>query len=384
MKQTLLILCICLFLSCNTREDRTILRLATDLPEVLPLIEQFNIENSNIKIVTTPITSKETPDIIIYEGHSNISSMNLADLSPLLKEKIDRESFYTDIIKSVIKDDGSIEVLPLAFDIPGFMYNKNRFSNKRVIPIESFLENETIKFSPYWDKNFIIWYYLSNSPSFNKDEQFLDLPLFLSTSNKMKRVIANNKDKWNEELFNKKYLHLSPALLIESNTIEYYYINFKDFVTINSKYSKNINFSFISNNDLVIANDSLIYTGIFKDSKNRSKAEEFLIWIFNKKNQNSYITNNIKDAGLTSLFLGRLSTLKVVSEELIPYHYPTIAPFIPKSDVVTIPNNLPPLWGSLKKQVFLPAFSESQASLSGQLKDKYHKLYIEWFKKHKK
>lgn len=371
------------FLSCKNNQT-TVLELKTDLPEVLPLIEQFNKESKTIKIIPTTGLSQNSPDLIIYQGHPDNTEYKLLDLSGLFLNKLNRDNFYNDVLKVSEKENGEIQQIPLAFDIPGLMYNKNRFKNPRIIRLEDFMNDNTIKFSPYWDMNFVIWYYLSNMPTFQRNNNYFDSDIYEFTSKNMKYMITNSKDKWNEDLFNKKYMYLSPEVLIKSNIIEYYYINFSDYVEIDTVFSSDIGFSFISRNDLLITDDSIIYTAIVKDSKKKSEAKEFILWLFNKKNQNSYITNNIKDGGVKSLFLGKLSTLTAVSEEIIPYHYPNLAPFIPKNQVITSPQNLPHLWESLKKQVFIPAFLKSKSAEEENYKEEYMSLYEEWYKKHKK
>lgn len=383
MKQIFTLIILITLTSCSFNKQE-VLTLSTDLPEILPLIEQFNKENSDINIIIQSEMTKKDSDIIIFKGQPQDSPSKTKDLKYLLSQSLANEDFYGDILKYTKTQNDTMELLPLTFDIPGLMYNKNRFNHERVIRLEDFIDNKTIKFSPFWEEDFIIWYYLSKLPSFEKESNYMDYAVFYSTAKKINNMLIDNNDKWDEELFNNKYMHLSPELLIESDIIEYYFINFSDYIKINNKYRKDIAFSFLSTNDLIIASETLTYIGIISESNNKKAAEKVIVWILNKKNQNSYIANNIKDSGLSDLFLGQLSTLTSVSSELIPYHYPKLAPFIPDSNKITIPYNLPPLWQSLKKQVFVPAFLETKNLSEDQWLAKYNNLYKEWLKKHKK
>lgn len=382
MKHFFWIFLITIITSCSIN-DKTILTLSTDMPEVIPLVEQFNKENSSINIILQSDFSRNC-DIVIFKGQPKGSPYKTTELSHLFNDRLDINDFYTDIIKYSRNEEGSLNLIPISFDIPGLMYNTKRFNHNRTIPLEKLVNDKTIKFSPFWEEKFIIWYFLTKMPSFQKENDYLDSAVFNSTAQSINHMLKNNNDKWDENLFNKKYMHLSPVLLIESDIIEYYFINFSDYIRINNKNRADIGFSFLSSNDLVVTSDKLTYIGIHSDSSNKKKAEDVLCWILNKKNQNSYITSNIKDSGMFELFAGELSTMTTVSSELIPYHYQKLAPFIPASSSITIPFNLPPLWESLKDQVFIPAFLETQNTPDNQWKEKYNTLYIEWLKKHKK
>lgn len=381
MKLFFKLLSVILITSCSIN-NKTILTLSTDMPEVVPLIEQFNKENNSINIIIQSDFSQKS-DLVIFKGQPEGSPYETTELNHLFDDKLDINNFYMDIIKYSGNEDNSLKLMPLSFDIPGLIYNTDRFNHNRIIPLETLMNDKTIKFSPFWEENFIIWYFLTKMPSFDKNSDYLDIGVFNSAAEKINKMLTDNNDKWDENLFNKKYMHLTPEILIGSDIIEYYFINFSEYIRINNKRGK-IGFSFLSTNDLIVTSDSLTYIGVLSESNNKKKAEEVICWILDKKNQNSYITNNIKESGMYELFIGGLSTNKDVTSELIPYHYPQTAPFIPDSSIITIPFNLPPLWESLRAQVFIPAFFETKNIPADQWKEKYNSLYIEWLKKHKK
>ncbi|OQY38770.1 MAG: hypothetical protein B6229_05135 [Spirochaetaceae bacterium 4572_7] len=323
MKQIILIITVFTILSC-TPQKRVILTLKTDLPEILPLIEDFNKENKSIKIQVEVGLDESEGDIVIFRGQPTSSPYKTSNIESIFSNRLKKDSFYKDILKTTDRIDGTRVLLPLSFDLSGVMYNNKQFNNLRVIKIEDFISDQTIRFSPFWNNEFNLWYYLSNIPSFDKDKQYLDSQLFSEVSNRVKNMVSEENDRWDEAEFNKIYMHLSPEFLINSNMIEYYFVKFSYYVNMKIDYKKNIDFSFLSSNDLLIANDSLTYIGLTESSKYKKQGMTLLTWLFQPTNQNKYMTNNIQKSGLDNLFLNQLSSLIEVTEKDIPKHYPKL------------------------------------------------------------
>lgn len=380
MKQITVILFIIFILGCKSSNPQRLV-LKSNLPQILPLIEEFNKNNKEIKIILETDMDSTGWDIIVFKGQTSDNNTTL-NLIPYL-ETIDSNIFYKDILYSSLKDS-ALPYIPLSFDISGLIYSKERYQNQRVIKIEEFIIDRTIKFSPYWDSNFLMWYYLSHIPSFKKENNFFDDTVFHTTAQKTKTMLINSNDKWNEELFNKKYMHLSPWILLTSNTIEYYFMSFSEYIASDYPKKEKIGFSFLSSNDLVIANEDITYTGINSKSKKKNDSFLFFDWIFKSNNQNLYLTNNIMEYGRTSLFLGELSSLVEVSENLLKIYYPKQAIFIPKRETITTVQEIPPLWSSLKQQVFIPLFMESKDQEEDEWNQIHKNLFDQWLKKYKK
>lgn len=369
-----------MLLSCNSTGPKVIV-IKSDLPQILPLIEEFNKNNDSLKAVIDFNKSSTNWDLIIFKGQNSYSG-EVQDLTNYINS-IDEKVFYRDLLLSS-KKDNTIPYLPLSFDVSGLIYKKDRYQNKRIIKIEDFIEDKTLKFSPYWDSNFLIWYYLSHIPSFKKDNKYFDDIVFHNAAQKAKGMLTNSRETWDEDLFNKKYMHLSPWVLLTSDTIEYYFMDFSDFIDSDYERKNEIGFSFLSSNDLVTANEDITYIGLKKGSKNQKEAYDFFNWIFKSSNQNLYIENNIKESGQSKLFLGELSSIVDVSQNLLPHHYPKQAIFIPQKEIVTSPRDIPQLWETLKEEVFIPLFMATRTQDVEKWKELHDNLYTQWLKKYKK
>lgn len=380
MRNILLLFLTMMLLGCNSSNTKKII-IKTDLPQVLPLIEEFNKNNQDLKAVIDFSENSTSWDLIIFKGQ-NPTNSKVRDLSGYLNT-IDREIFYKDLLLSS-KNNDEINYIPLSFDMSGLIYKKSKYQNKRIIAIEDFIEDKTLKFSPYWNTNFLIWFYLSNIPSFNKDKNYFDDTVFHNTAQKAKSMLKNSKETWDVNLFNKKYMHLSPWVLLSSDTIEYYFMDFSEYIAYDYEKKSEIGFSFLSSNKLVTANDDITYIGLKKESKKQEEAYEFFNWIFNSANQNLYLENNLKESGKFKLFLGELSSVVEVSQNLLPLHYPKQALFIPHKEDITSPKEIPPLWDTLKEEVFIPLFISTRNQEMEDWNELHNNLYIQWLKKYKK
>lgn len=377
MKHIIIIILITFFLSCENK-NINLIRLNTNIPDVIPFIEEFNNSNNEIQILINSAFTKEECDIIIFRGHPQNSPYKTTDLSHLFDTEIQKKMFYDNLLNNVTEQSGEIRLLPISFDLSGLIYFKTDKNISSVIKIEDFLEDSESIFSPYWNKDFMIWYYLTYLPNFNIEDKYIDKKKLLSTTNTIKKYSITKN--WDVDQFNKKYMHLSPELLVNQKTIDYYFYNLSNYIRYKNK--KNISFSLLSSNGNIMTNDIITYIGVNEASKNKKNAEHIISWIFNKKNQSMIIENNFTRPELSTLFNGELSALKEVTEEILPKYYPTLKFLLPRNEVILPPQDLPRLWDSLKEQVLIPTIEQNKNS--DNLIDNYEKYYNDWSKKHNK
>lgn len=380
MKQLTIICLLILIFSCDNK-SLNIVNLNTDLPEIVPLIDAFNSSHTSLKII---INNSKESDIFIYRGQKNNLPLQGKDISYLFDKKLNKNIFYSEILEDSINTDGSCYVLPLTFNIEGLIYNKNNLSNNKNIEIETFIKDEDIKFSPFWDQEFIRWFYLSNIPQFSIDKFFFDEEVFNDSANLISKMNLKIKDSWDLDLFNEKYMHLSPERLIEKSYIDYYFYNISDYIKLDRQYYPNIKFSILTTNGLIPIKDEMIFVGINNQSKKTKDNDKILSWIFNNVNQTNFIESYQKQNNKKNLFIDELSTLKKITTDVIPSFYPELEGLIPKTDILTTPTDLPILWNSLKPEVFLPIFKDIQLTPENLWGKKYMEYYNDWSKKHNK
>lgn len=372
-----------LLISCSN-EGLKVVTLSSTLPEIVPFVEDFNKNNNKIKIVLKIGLTETNSDLFIFRGQADNSPYVPENITHLFNKNIKKDSFYTDILSSVIDNKGNIFLLPLTYDLPGIIYNKENIRHTMNIDIEEFISNKNMIFSPFWDNNFILLYYLTSLPNFSLQDSYLDSEELINTANNINSLLSKRDDKWNETLFNKKYLHLSPELLIKQSIIDYYFYYLSDYIALYPSSSDQISFSALSRNSLITAIDDITFVGINRNSKNKKASEEVLTWMFQDKNQSEFIKNNFNESGLYKLFNGELSTLITVTKKTLPTYYPRLNGLILNEEMITVPSNLPKLWDSLKLEAFMPIFRDIKTLPEESWTKKYLEYYNDWSKKHNK
>ncbi len=378
MKKAAALFLLFLLLSCKN-SSTSIIYIYSELPETSTIINVFNKNNERIKVTLT--TEINESDLVIYRGQYKDPPIETLDLKKMFNTKIDRTLFYTDLIDSIYTNEG-IKFIPLSFNIPGIVYSRSQKNISNIIKIEDFVNEDSV-FSPFWNEEFILWYFLSNFPELKLDERLINEEDFTKIKSMINRVYESKK-QWNEEEFNKKYLHLSPIYLLKNNFIDYYYLTLREYNNLNKEEKKILNFSALENNGLIIANDYITYVGIRKNSKQVPLAENFITWIFNKENQEKIIADAKSDVNSPLMFLGELSTLKEVSQYTIPDFFKYSYQLIPNPEMITSSGNYPELWESLRKNVLLPLFKNLKNQNYQQWRNSQEEYYIDWAKKHNK
>ncbi|QEN05453.1 hypothetical protein EW093_12255 [Thiospirochaeta perfilievii] len=372
MKKLILLLITTLFISCSENKIETV-TLYTDLPHILPFIENFNKHNDDIKIILE-LNPKNNYDITIFSGQKDSSQIETADITDLLETgKIKKELFYSEVLNLAKNDKGEFRVLPLTFDLPGVIYNRHTKKHPTDINIDDFINNKKSIFSPYWNSDFILWFYLSLSPEFNIEDSYFDKKEFTYTAKTMLNLL--NDDSLNYNDFNNKYLHLSPELLLKDKIIDYYYSTLSNFLNSDINNFKDLAFSFLSKNNLINTADRAVFIGINSNSKKIRSSKKVLTWMFNKDNQEQFIKENFNSSGLYKLFNKELSTLIYVSKSVLPQYYPELRLLMPNNNEISAYLYLPELWDSLKDELLNPMFNDI-ISLD---EDKWEKKYIEYF-----
>lgn len=369
------ILLLLILLGCDSSRVTTI-SLYTEQPEILSLIDAYNRSSNSIKISLITGDRPEEVDLIIFKGLPSESPIPLRSLDRY-QEYIDTTQFYEDLY------DKDINLLPLSFDISGVIYNRETFNHSYSMNIEDFMELE-VKFSPFWNEDFLTWYYLANLPDFSRNSNYFDRTIFSKSSINILNILYNRDDKWDVDTFNSKYLHLSPEKLLKMGIIDYYFYSLSDYIKLNDRDRELIGFTFLSSNNLLHIDDCMTYVGLSRTTTKEKSAISVLQWLFNSENQNYFINTNKKESGLYPLFIGELSTLKSVTTQGIPSIYPGLKNLLPLTSEITQHIGLPEQWTSLKKEVFGKILKELRDINEVEWEEKYDEYYIDWAKTHNK
>lgn len=377
-----------LLFSC--KEETTILSIKTDSVEILPLINIYNSENRDTQIEVYPSSMEKETDIILYRGQPGSLEKKTMDLSGLFFTELKKENYYEDLTEFGLKKKGRSS-LPLAFDIPGLVVRKEIRGEYTITP-EELLErclktkstSRKIPFSPLWNSEFLYWHYITSYPEIISSKKYLDEDAFNATVDYIKALIKHNGGEAQQTVFNKKYMYLPPEELLLKNIIDFYPMTLTEFLKTEDAKREKLSFLALKNNGMVSVTDSVVNIAVSDSSPHKSKALKAVAWMMKTENQGKYLNSTVNNKDSITGFLGSLSTNIYVTENIIPVHYSYLKNTILAREELTIHQELPLKWESLKEFVLIPSFIKSYNLKESERESVYDELYQEWVKKYKK
>jgi hypothetical protein len=123
-----------------------------------------------------------------------------------------------------------------------------------------------------------------------------------------------------------------------------------------------LDFRWLSDDGEIPLEDTILYMGMYKDSKKLKDAQKFLIWFMQEKNQKEMLewsrnmNLTIKDFGIA----GGFSSVRNVNELYFPIYYPLLLGNLPQKNSLRANSHiLPERWISLKEKVILPYLTDA-------------------------
>ncbi len=411
-RTTVLFLFILFFISCKQQEVEKVV-IWSDCSEVAQYIELFNSTHSETKAIlvykenpalSLPVQKNELPpDIIIgswLQGDETIKyfkSINYLFDRSLLTTSI----FYPQLIDSG-KNENNYILLPVSFNLPAIIFsdkNKDLITDAYTLTIEQIREiaasyNKKNKKGAYTQIGFL--------PSTNEDFLYLSAKLndcnFREEKNKIiwneenlyktidyikEWVNTENTSAQTEEDFAFKYLFMSDYRQISSNNTLFAYITSDRLFKIMHEDHQQIDYRWIRNDSKIPIEDSYKMLGIYRDSQNQVGATEFITWFFNSQNQEDMLKrkNNLNlDTELFGI-AGGFSSLRDVTEHIIPVYYNQLLTNLPPQNLLATPQKLPARWNSYKTAVIQPFLKGSVTATENQAAPAIQDLESEWRKK---
>ena len=123
--------------------------------------------------------------------------------------------------------------------------------------------------------------------------------------------------------------------------------------------------------------------GIYEDAANQVGATEFISWFFQSENQRKILESKELLNLETDMFgiAGGFSSLRDVTEHILPVYYNQLLTNLPPAQMLTVPNQLPARWESYRTLVVEPYIKDSVTLEEGQPQPDHHDYEKEWRKK---
>ncbi len=381
-----------LMISACSTNDVTILTVWTDRAEIVSYSEVFNSQNKKIKVnviykdrlaqAIPPAKDELPPDIAIGSWLKNTNmNRNFIPLDTIFNSsQINPQNFYPSLV-SYGKKNNQQYLLPVSFNLPMMIYSKSN-TLKEIESINIDLEevqttaqkyNRKNKndfythmgFGPSWKSEFLYEVAKIHNADFEEDENS-----FAYNADNLENAInflrewtaGNNSSTKAEQDFQFKYLYTPDYKQIGFGPSLFAYTTSDSFFTIPSFNFDSINYKWLSNQDIIIAEDNIVMAGIYNSCKTIEEAQVFMTWLINDGTQKILLDrqrsmNLDKETfGIASGF----SSLISVNEKVFPLYYKNLLGHIPPVKTIRSPySTFPPRWKSLKERVIIPFLTDS-------------------------
>ena len=406
----LLLVAILTIFSCS-KSDGTVL-LWTDRPEFAEYAELFNSTSSDLKVVIRyreniaqslpPTHDEQKPDIIVGEGFTEAQvEKYFLPLDYLFSDlHINRQQFYPQLLDSGFLS-GKQYLLPISFNLPLVIFSE---TNDNLIPDPYVINTDQIRdisaefnkqnkssaytsmgFAPGWDSEFL--YVVAK---LYKTNFTMEADNFKWDDENLKKSIQYLKS-WTEEKntsttaeqdYKYKYLYTTETKWITEGHCTFADNTSASFFKMDDDSLSGLDFRWLTADGIIPIEDTILYIGMYKDSKKLKDAQQFIIWFMQEQNQKTMLewsrkmNLTIKDFGIA----GGFSSVRNVNELYFPIYYPLLLGNLPPKDSLYANSHiLPERWSSLKEKVIIPYLTDivNTTKTSGQ-SSSLETLYAIW------
>lgn len=370
--------------SCTKLQEPLVLW--TENAELAGYAELFNATHSDIQVIVKykenpygalpPAKDEKRPDLIIGPSHrENKACQYLLPLDYLFTEQnLAREDFYQPLTEMGFSVDTQY-MLPISFNMPAVIFSKE---NEDLIPDQYSLSLDEIRdaassfnvtnnngvytrmgFAPVWDSSFL--YTAAKLKGINFQSSDGSVTWNRTT---LKGIVSYLK-QWTtdcntsttaEQDFQFKYLNTPSLKWITGGKSLFTYTTSNNLFTIAPEKLQDIDYRWLQQNEKTPVEDTVIFIGLYKDSRKKIEAEAFILWLLNAENQKQILewTRQMNYVSASFGICGGFSSIKSVNEQAFPMFYPMLLGNLPQESELAIPNALPDRWENLKEQVILP------------------------------
>jgi len=364
----------------------------TGRPEFTEYAELYNSTHSDLKIIIhyrkniaqsmPPAHDEQKPDIIVGEGFTEAQvEKYFLPLDYLFSDMyITRQQFYPQLLDSGFIS-GKQYLLPVSFNVPLVMFSEskeNLIPDPYIIDIDQIRDisagfNKTNKsgsytsmgFAPGWNPEFLYVATKLQKVGFTMDaDNFSWDAQKLAESVKYLRSWTEEKNTSTtaEQDYKYKYLYTTETKWISEGHCTFAFSTSDTVFRMDDESQAGLDFRWLSDDGEIPLEDTILYMGMYKDSKKLKDAQKFLIWFMQEKNQKEMLewsrnmNLTIKDFGIA----GGFSSVRNVNELYFPIYYPLLLGNLPpKNSLRANSHILPERWSSLKEKVILPYLTDA-------------------------
>ncbi len=353
----------------------------SDIPEVAAYIELFNSAQSSyraeLQYHERPAErlrrAEDQPDLLISRYLANRDTAELMrPLDRLLSTgRVDEEAFYPDLL-ALGRFDGSQRFLPLSFDLPVIMFNRDADLELGTYAIDTAELRELgsafnqrsdgrftrMGFSPQWNAAFL--YTLAQARGVGFREADREMPDWSETAlSKTLEYLEEweaEHNEGNDEVarFTDRYLYDPDYQLLMRERIRFAYRSASDFFSKREAQREALDYRWLADDRMIRVLDGPVSTAISRTAQNRDGAESFLEWLYRRETQELLLQDLQRKRIQSFGILGGFSAVTAVNEELFPRYYPELLGRVPPNRFLRFPNAHPEYWQRLRRDEIEP------------------------------
>ena len=385
----------------------------TSCREFAQYIELFNrqhkdncailVYKENPALSIPPAKDENPPDIIVGSWLRNDTPQkSFKSLDYLFDtKKLTSEVFYPQLLESGKRKDRQY-LLPVSFNIPAVIFateNKEQIPDSYVLSLEQIRSTAAafntknkkeaytkIGFTPLGSNEFLYLVAKMKGADFREEKGEIawdGQALLNSVSTLRDWVYTENTSPQIEEDFTFKYLFMPYYRQVSSGRTLYAYTTSDSLFKILKEQDLSVDYRWIAEDKSIYIEDSLTMLGIYKDARNQVGATEFISWLFQSENQKIILETKENMHLETDMFgiAGGFSSLRDVTEHILPIYYNQLLTNLPPSQMLTVPQKLPARWESYRTLVVEPYIKASVTSAKEDDAPTIYDFEKEWRKK---
>lgn len=375
--------------SCSRTSEPLVLW--TENAELASYAELFNSTHDGIQVIVQykqnpfgslpPAKDEKKPDLLIGSSQrDNVTCQYLLPLDYLFTEQnLNKSDFYQPLTEMGFSQ-GKQYMLPISFNMPAVIFSTE---NEYLIPDQYSLSLDEIRdaaasfnsqnangvytrmgFAPAWDSNFMYTAAKLNGINFQSSNGSVTWDKL--ELNRIVTYLRNwttdcNTSTTAEQDYQFKYLNIPSLKWITGGESLFAYTTSNELFSKAPEKLQTIDYRWLQQGEKTPIEDTVIFIGLYKDSKKKRDAETFILWLLNADNQKQILewTRKLNYVSDSFGICGGFSSLKPVNEQVFPIFYPMLLGNLPQESELAIPYTLPEKWDSIRDQVILPYLEDA-------------------------
>lgn len=402
-KRILFFVCVNLFFltsfsGCKVESEHRIV-IWTNNSEFAQYVELFNKTNKTDSAVLVykenpasslpPAKDENPPDLVVS---SYLRSSSLENQFKSLDYLFDRQylessDFYETLLSSG-KSHFNQYLLPVSFNLPAIIFSEENAKESGITDSFTLGIDEIQEISTNWNVKRQNGNYsrMGFTPLATEGFAYLTAKIFESDFHEEKRQISyNSQNLQNSVEYLKNWIKNANTSAQTETDFAYKYLFMPDYRRVTSgrtlfalmksdrlfnvlkSQELKIDYRWISTKTneenststeipKIPIEDDFTMMGIYKNSKNQPGATKFIKWFFEEENQKEILKRksdlnlNTENFGIA----GGFSSLKSVTEHVLPLYYRELLTNIPQENQLLLPDKLPSFWENYRENVVNP------------------------------